>query len=53
MAASRLSEVVDNIDLFRFAIKERRQGMVRLELGHGHLKGAEIRSSLHISYGGS
>ena len=53
MTASRLSEVVDNVDLFRVALKERRQGVVRLEIGHGYLKGAEIRSSLHIPYGGS
>ena len=53
MTASRLSEVVDNVDLFRVVHKERRQGMVRLKLGHGYLKGAEIRSSLHIPYGES
>ena len=52
MAASRLPESVDNVDLFGFALKERQQGMVRSYFGQGHHKGAEIKSSLHISYGG-
>ena len=53
MAASRLPEVVDNIHLFIVALinKDNKLG-TGSELGYGHHKGAEIRSSLHIPYGG-
>ena len=54
MAASRLPEVVDNVDYFSVALinKDNKLG-TGSELGYGHHKGAEIRSSLHIPYGGS
>jgi hypothetical protein len=52
MAASRLSEVTDNVYLFCVALKERRQGKGCSHLVHGHHEGAEIKSSLHIPFGG-
>jgi len=53
MAASRLPEVVDNINLFSVALinKDNKLG-TGSELGYGLHEGAEIKSSLHIPFGG-
>ena len=44
--------MADNVDLFCVALKERRQGKGCSHLVHGHHEGAEIKSSLHIPFGG-